>query len=67
MEWQVGQRIVVDPGVNLFEDEYPRRGEDSLSPGYHVLGEHMRVPRKNSVQPEIIGKRAQIIFLPQIL
>jgi len=26
-----------------------------------------RAPRKNSVQPEIIGKRVQIIFLPQIL
>jgi NADPH:quinone reductase-like Zn-dependent oxidoreductase len=40
--WQVGQRVVVDPGVNLFEDEYTRRGQDSVSPGYHVLGEHMR-------------------------
>ena len=40
--WQVGQRVVVDPGVNLFEDEYTRRGEDSISFGYHVLGEHMR-------------------------
>ena len=25
------------------------------------------VPRKNSVQPEIIGERVRIIFLPQIL
>ena len=25
------------------------------------------VPRKNSIQPEIIGKRVQIIFLQQIL
>jgi NADPH:quinone reductase-like Zn-dependent oxidoreductase len=40
--WQVGQRVVVDPGVNLLEDEYTRRGQDSVSPGYHVLGEHMR-------------------------
>jgi len=40
--WQVGQRVVVNPGVNLFEDEYTRSGEDSLSPGYHILGEHMR-------------------------
>ena len=40
--WQVGQRVVVDPGVNLFEDEYTRSGEHSVSPGYHVLGEHMR-------------------------
>jgi NADPH:quinone reductase-like Zn-dependent oxidoreductase len=41
-DWQVGQRVVVDPGVNLLEDKYTRRGEDSVSPGYHVLGEHMR-------------------------
>jgi 2-desacetyl-2-hydroxyethyl bacteriochlorophyllide A dehydrogenase len=41
-DWQVGQRVVVDPGVNLFEDEYTRRGQDSVSFGYHVLGENMR-------------------------
>ena len=40
--WQVGQRVVVNPGINFFEDEYTRRGEDSVSPGYHILGEHMR-------------------------
>jgi len=40
--WQVGQRVVVNPGVNVFEDEFTRRGEDSVSPGYHVLGEHVR-------------------------
>jgi NADPH:quinone reductase-like Zn-dependent oxidoreductase len=40
--WQVGQRVVVDPGVNLLEDEYTRSGEDSVSPGYHILGEHRR-------------------------
>lgn len=53
--WQVGQRVVVDPGVTLLEDEYTRRGQDSVSPGYHVLGEHMRggaaeylaIPAKN--------------------
>jgi NADPH:quinone reductase-like Zn-dependent oxidoreductase len=53
--WQVGQRVVVDPGVNLVEDEYTRSGEDSVSPGYHILGEHRRggaaeylaIPAKN--------------------
>ena len=40
--WQVGQRVVADPGVNLYEDEYTRRGEHSVSMGYHVLGEHQR-------------------------
>jgi len=40
--WQVGQRVVVDPGINLSEDEYSRRGEDSVSPAYHIVGAHMR-------------------------
>jgi NADPH:quinone reductase-like Zn-dependent oxidoreductase len=39
--WSVGQRVVVDPGISLTQDEYTRRGEASVSPGYHVLGEHM--------------------------
>ncbi len=42
LDWQVGQRVVVDPGVSLVEDEYTRRGEDSVSSGYHILGEHRR-------------------------
>ncbi len=40
--WQVGDRVVVDPGINAVEDEFTRRGEDSISPGYHILGEHMK-------------------------
>ncbi len=40
--WQVGQRVVVDPGINLVEDEFTGRGEASVSPGYHILGEHGR-------------------------
>ena len=40
--WQKGQRVVVDPGVSHTADEFTRRGEDSVSPGYHVLGEHRR-------------------------
>ncbi len=41
-DWQVGQRVVVDPGINMSADEYTRRGEDSISSDYHVLGEHLR-------------------------
>jgi NADPH:quinone reductase-like Zn-dependent oxidoreductase len=41
-QWQIGQRVVVNPGINFFEDEYTHRGDDSVSPGYHILGEHMR-------------------------
>jgi NADPH:quinone reductase-like Zn-dependent oxidoreductase len=51
-EWQVGQRVVADPGINLFEDEFTHRGQDCLSPGYHVLGEHVR------------GGAAEYIVLP---
>ena len=36
----VGTPCAVDPGVNRYEDEYTRRGLDSLSPGYYILGEH---------------------------
>ncbi len=40
--WDTGKRVVIDPGINVFEDEFTRRGEDSLSPGYKIIGEHMR-------------------------
>jgi NADPH:quinone reductase-like Zn-dependent oxidoreductase len=36
---EVGTRVVIDPGVVTGEDEWTRRGEDSLSPNYHILGE----------------------------
>jgi len=41
-EWEVGQRVVVDPGLSTRQDEFTRRGEHSLSPGYVILGEHVR-------------------------
>jgi NADPH:quinone reductase-like Zn-dependent oxidoreductase len=34
-----GTRVVVNPGILTGEDEWTRRGEDSLSPHYHILGE----------------------------
>jgi NADPH:quinone reductase-like Zn-dependent oxidoreductase len=40
--WEVGQRVVVDPGISTREDEFTRRGEHSLSPGYLILGEQIR-------------------------
>lgn len=39
--WQVGQRVIVDPGITPIEDEFTRRGEHSLSPAYQILGEHV--------------------------
>lgn len=40
--WEIGQRVVADPGISTAEDEYTRRGEDSVSPGYVILGEQIR-------------------------
>ncbi len=39
--WAVGQKVVVDPGLSTLRDEFTRRGEDSVSPGYHILGEQL--------------------------
>jgi NADPH:quinone reductase-like Zn-dependent oxidoreductase len=35
----IGARVVIDPGVMTGEDEWTQRGEDSVSPHYHILGE----------------------------
>ena len=35
-----GTRVAIDPGLSMTDDAYTRRGEDSLSPGYVILGEH---------------------------
>ena len=40
--WEVGQRVVVEPGISTREDEFTRRGEHSLSPGYAIWGEQVR-------------------------
>ncbi|MCP4544454.1 MAG: zinc-binding dehydrogenase [Chloroflexi bacterium] len=52
--WEVGQRVVVDPGVSTHEDTFTRRGEHSLSPGYVILGEHVR------------GGQAEYITVPAV-
>lgn len=41
-DWKVGSRVVVNPGVSTSEDEWTRRGEHSLSPGYRIIGEQLR-------------------------
>ncbi|MBI4772848.1 MAG: zinc-binding dehydrogenase [Deltaproteobacteria bacterium] len=56
-DWEIGRRVVVDPGISTREDEFTRSGEDSVSPGYRVLGENVRgahaeyvtIPAKNLV------------------
>jgi NADPH:quinone reductase-like Zn-dependent oxidoreductase len=37
--WTPGTRVIVNPGILTSEDEWTRKGEDSLSPGYKILGE----------------------------
>ncbi|MCO6429857.1 MAG: zinc-binding dehydrogenase [Deltaproteobacteria bacterium] len=40
--WSEGTKVIVNPGIITAEDEWTRRGEDSVSPGYRILGEHLR-------------------------
>lgn len=37
---RVGDRVIVNPGVSTTEDEWTRKGLDSVSPGYRIIGEH---------------------------
>jgi len=38
---QVGDRVVINGGINTRQDEYTARGEEPLSPGFRVIGEHL--------------------------
>ena len=57
-EFESGQRVVIDHGINPVEDEFTRRGEHSMSPRYMIIGENVRggfagyvaVPAKNLVR-----------------
>jgi NADPH:quinone reductase-like Zn-dependent oxidoreductase len=40
--WTPGTKVIINPGVNLGEDEWTRRGEDSVSPGYKIIGENLK-------------------------
>lgn len=37
---RVGERVLINGGVATRDDEYVQRGDDPLSPGFGVLGEH---------------------------
>jgi NADPH:quinone reductase-like Zn-dependent oxidoreductase len=52
--WEIGQRVVVEPGISTCADEFTRRGEHSLSPGYVILGENIR------------GGQAEYVAVPEI-
>jgi NADPH:quinone reductase-like Zn-dependent oxidoreductase len=38
---RAGDRVVINAGISTIDDEYVRRGDDPLSPGFRVLGEHV--------------------------
>ncbi|MCE5335388.1 MAG: zinc-binding dehydrogenase [Desulfobacteraceae bacterium] len=40
--WDTGERVVINHGLNAYEDEFTLRGEHSMSPGYGIIGEHTR-------------------------
>ena len=59
--WRPGARVIINPGISTVEDEWTRKGEHSISPGYKILGEQVSggmaeyvcVPSKNVyVAPE---------------
>ncbi len=39
-KFQIGDRIVINPGITGPDDEWVGRGDESVSPGYQILGEH---------------------------
>jgi NADPH:quinone reductase-like Zn-dependent oxidoreductase len=59
--WEPGQRVVVDPGINTAEDEFTQRGEHSLSPGYHILGENI----PGGLAQYVVVPAANLLSLPQ--
>jgi len=58
--WQIGQRVVVDPGVNTLVDEFTRRGEHSVSPGYKILGEQLR----GGLAEYVVAPAANLVAMP---
>jgi NADPH:quinone reductase-like Zn-dependent oxidoreductase len=37
-----GARVIINPGIITSDDQWTRKGEDSVSPGYKILGEQRR-------------------------
>lgn len=40
--WTSGTKVIINPGVSGGEDEWTRRGEESVSPGYRIIGEQLK-------------------------
>ncbi len=53
--FQIGDRVAINPGINFFEDEFTANGDGSMSPGFKIIGEqlpgthtqYIAVPAKN--------------------
>lgn len=39
--FKIGDRLCLNPGINLYQDEFTLRGDHSESPGYHIIGEQL--------------------------
>lgn len=40
--WTKGARVIINPGIITHDDEWTRKGDDSLSPGFKILGEQLK-------------------------
>ncbi|MFW9907991.1 MAG: zinc-binding dehydrogenase [Candidatus Thorarchaeota archaeon] len=41
-EIDVGEKVIIDPGLSCGKCEFCRMGEESLCPSYQIIGEHVR-------------------------
>jgi NADPH:quinone reductase-like Zn-dependent oxidoreductase len=41
-QWVPGTKVIVNPGVTTSDDQWTRRGQHSISPGYKLIGEQLR-------------------------
>ncbi|MCB0318908.1 MAG: zinc-binding dehydrogenase [Bdellovibrionales bacterium] len=57
----IGKKVIINPGITTSDDRWVKSGQDSLSPGYKIIGEqlpggtaeYVKVPTKNLlVYPE---------------
>jgi NADPH:quinone reductase-like Zn-dependent oxidoreductase len=56
----VGDRVGIDPGISTRVDEWTRRGQDSVSPGYQILGEQ----RAGTLAEQVVVPAANLLPLP---
>jgi NADPH:quinone reductase-like Zn-dependent oxidoreductase len=57
---ELGARVAINPGINAFEDEFTRRGDHPMSPGYGILGES----RPGTFAEYIVVPQAALVVMP---